>query len=99
MPSFECQTCGTSFDVPQPSLDKYPGWTPKYCNAHRPRKKGAARGKRRTGRGEGQREENLTLAAVLETYTDGPADGVFTDGSAVPNPGRGGWGVVWVEGG
>ena len=23
--------------------------------------------------------------------------GVFTDGSAVPNPGPGGWGVVWVE--
>ena len=25
--------------------------------------------------------------------------GVFTDGSAVPNPGPGGWGVVWVEDG
>ena len=25
--------------------------------------------------------------------------GVFTDGSATPNPGQGGWGVVWVEDG
>ncbi|MBT6275064.1 MAG: ribonuclease HI, partial [Chromatiales bacterium] len=25
--------------------------------------------------------------------------GVFTDGSANPNPGPGGWGMVWVEDG
>lgn len=44
-------------------------------------------------------EENMTLAAVLKTYTKGPTSGAFTDGSAVPNPGRGGWGAVWVEDG
>ncbi|MFT5731844.1 MAG: ribonuclease HI [Planctomycetota bacterium] len=44
-------------------------------------------------------EENLTLAQVMETYTKGPADGVFTDGSSVPNPGPGGWGAVWVKNG
>ena len=27
----------------------------------------------------------------------GPDTGVFTDGGATPNPGPGGWGVVWVE--
>jgi ribonuclease HI len=27
---------------------------------------------------------------------DGPTTGVFTDGSSVPNPGPGGWGVVYV---
>ena len=27
---------------------------------------------------------------------DGPATGVFTDGSSVPNPGPGGWGAVYV---
>jgi ribonuclease HI len=27
---------------------------------------------------------------------DDPSTGVFTDGSAVPNPGPGGWGVVYV---
>jgi len=93
MPSFECQVCQATFQVPQKSLDRYPGWTPKHCNEHR-RKPQRASGKR-----TGSREENLTLAAVLATYTDGPADGLFTDGSAVPNPGRGGWGVVWVAGG
>jgi len=36
---------------------------------------------------------------VLAKYTTGPQDGVFTDGSSVPNPGPGGWGVVWVAGG
>lgn len=42
------------------------------------------------------REENLTTAEVLKKYSDGPKNGVFTDGSADPNPGPGGWGVVYV---
>lgn len=42
------------------------------------------------------REENLTTAEVLRKYQDGPKTGVFTDGSADPNPGPGGWGVVHV---
>ncbi|MCK5691126.1 ribonuclease HI [Myxococcota bacterium] len=33
----------------------------------------------------------------MQRYTGGPTEGVFTDGSASPNPGPGGWGVVWVE--
>ena len=97
MPSFECQTCGTSFSVPQKSLDRYPGWTPKFCNSHRKKKGGG--GRSGGGRKPAMREENLTLAQVLTTYSDGPATGVFTDGSAVPNPGRGGWGAVWVRDG
>ena len=48
---------------------------------------------------QGRSEENLTLAEVLLKYHDGPGSGVFTDGSSVPNPGPGGWGVVWVEDG
>ena len=50
-------------------------------------------------RGRGRisaREENLTVAEVLAKYSDGPSSGVFTDGSADPNPGPGGWGVVYV---
>jgi len=43
------------------------------------------------------REENLTTAEVLKKYTGGPKSGVFTDGSSDPNPGPGGWGVVYVE--
>ena len=39
----------------------------------------------------------LTPAEVLEKYHDGPQEGVFTDGSAVPNPGPGGWGAVYVS--
>jgi ribonuclease HI len=33
---------------------------------------------------------------VLGRYTKGPKSGIFTDGSASPNPGPGGWGVVYV---
>jgi hypothetical protein len=49
--------------------------------------------------GQESSEENLTLAEVLEKYTDGPSDGVFTGGGSHPNPGPGGWGIVWVEDG
>ena len=38
----------------------------------------------------------MTCAQVLERYTDGPKEGLFADGSARPNPGPGGWGVVAV---
>lgn len=43
--------------------------------------------------------DSLPLRLVLERYSDGPQTGVFTDGGARPNPGPGGWGVVWVENG
>jgi ribonuclease HI len=39
-----------------------------------------------------------TALEVLAKYTAGPADGVFTDGAAEPNPGPGGWGAVYVVG-
>ncbi len=42
------------------------------------------------------KEENLPLADVLLRYDSGPDTGVFTDGSAHPNPGDGGWGAVYV---
>lgn len=44
-------------------------------------------------------EEVLTLEEVLARYSDGPQTGVFADGSARPNPGPGGWGVVHVRDG
>lgn len=95
MPQFRCETCATPFDVPQRSLDKFPGWKPRRCRAHRASKGGAVR----SSAADVLREENLTLAQVLARYTGGPTSGVFTDGSAHPNPGPGGWGVVWVEAG
>lgn len=98
MSSFECQVCGASFTVPDAALAKYPGWRPRYCREHSPRAQ-KGRPARRGGRPAGGGEEHLPLARVLERYTGGPDTGVFTDGSAIPNPGPGGWGVVWVEGG
>ncbi len=101
MPRFECQVCKVGFEVPQAALEKYPGWKPKYCREHSPKKKspkatGAGKG-RAGGSGGAKREENLTPAEALAKYRSGPSSGVFTDGSASPNPGPGGWGVVWVE--
>ena len=113
MPSFQCQVCGTPFDVPRAALERYPGWRPKYCRDHSPNKKKAADktaaapkragASRRTRGGAGRarrpREENLTPAEARAKYSGGPDSGVFTDGGASPNPGPGGWGVVWVEDG
>lgn len=102
MASFVCQTCSKEFQVPEATLAKYPGWQPKQClsckkksaPAAAPKKKSTpARGSRASG---GSREENLSVAEVLAKYTDGPLDGVFTDGAAEPNPGPGGWGAVYV---
>ena len=106
MPRFECQVCNASFEIPQTTLDRYPGWTPRFCRDHqKSKKKGGGRKGGKSGsrggaaRGGSLREENLTVAEVLVRYQDGPASGLFTDGSAVPNPGPGGWGVVWVTDG
>ncbi len=88
MPSLTCEQCGREFDLPAHIRERYPGWTPKRCRSCH------------TGRSEsGSKEENLTLGQVLEKYSDGPDDGVFTDGSAHPNPGPGGWGAVYVVAG
>ena len=104
MTSFTCVDCGRSFSVKAATLDKFPGWTPKQCMSCRGG--GAATAKEGTKRRGGGRkrtlslvEENLTAAEVLAKYTEGPTDGVFTDGSAHPNPGPGGWGAVYVVGG
>lgn len=78
-------------------VDRYPGWTPGLCREHRDT--GRVSTKKRSRGTSGTRGSLLTPAQVLETFTDGPDDGVFTDGSAVPNPGPGGWGAVYVVGG
>ena len=99
MPSFNCEVCSTEFKVPQAALDKYPGWAPKYCRDHSPKKKTKSAKSSKKRPASRTREENLTRAEVLEKYTDGPQTGVFTDGGSHPNPGPGGWGMVWVESG
>lgn len=90
MKKFTCQSCGREFSVTEATLAKYPNWTPKQCMQC---KKGGSAKTRPTHVG---REENLSTAEVLEKYTAGPKSGVFTDGSADPNPGPGGWGAVYV---
>lgn len=105
MPGFTCQVCGNAFDVPDAALAKYPGWQPRRCLSCKNVQTGAgpiktalpARARSAT-RSAAAREENLTTMEVLARYTAGPADGVFTDGSADPNPGPGGWGAVYVVG-
>lgn len=85
MPDFVCEHCQRTFTIVPAALAKYPNWKPKKCADCRT---SSAR--------SGTREENLTTDAVLERYSEGPESGVFTDGSADPNPGPGGWGVVYV---
>ena len=83
-----CRSCGASFE-PDPSLlERFPGWTPRECPS-------CFRGGRGAARGGAGRQGSLLDAAG--SPPDSPTDGVFTDGSAVPNPGPGGWGAVWVR--
>lgn len=104
MPDFVCKSCGSTFSIPQRSIDNYPGWKPARCRKCGPAKGSFSRrgggGRRGGGRGKlGAAEENLTLDQVLAKYTDGPTSGIFTDGGCSPNPGPGGWGLVHVENG
>jgi ribonuclease HI len=83
---FICKECGALFTLPEHVAERYPGWTPRQC---------------RNCKNGGQQpvEENVSVAEVLERHHGGPQHGVFTDGSAHPNPGPGGWGAVYVVGG
>lgn len=83
MSDFVCEDCGKSFSLPAHIEQRYPGWTPRQCLA--------CRNAARSG----------SAGSAAETVTDtgdtGPSTGLFTDGGASPNPGPGGWGVVWVR--
>ena len=103
--TFQCRECGKPFTVKPDVLARYPGWQPSICwpckqkSQKGPRKSGpkkSARPKRRPA--SKTKEQNLRLHEVLERYTEGPTEGVFTDGACTGNPGPGGWGVVVVEG-
>ncbi|MFP4149818.1 MAG: ribonuclease H [Nitriliruptoraceae bacterium] len=94
-----CVECGASFEPSPALLERFPGWTPSRCASCHRQHRGGARPAPRPRAGGATREQLLTLAEVLERYTDGPNEGVFTDGSAIPNPGPGGWGAVWVRDG
>jgi len=83
VPEFICEECGVSFALPEHVAAQYPGLVPKRC-------RGCKNG------GSQPVEEGLPVAEVLKRSYGGPQDGVFTDGSAHPNPGPGGWGAVYV---
>lgn len=81
--------------MPQPVLDRYPGWTPKQCVDCR-NGSGAGAQSAASRRPSVSKGRDLTLDEVLATFHDGPQTGVFTDGSSEGNPGPGGWGAVLV---
>ena len=67
--------------------------------AHRGPEIGAGDRRRRSAVTSPAMDSEPALADVLARYSGGPDDGVFTDGSADPNPGPGGWGAVFVRDG
>lgn len=91
-PNFQCSQCGRPFQVRPDVLARYPSWRPSLClDCKKPRPN--------RGAPKPTRELALDPAEVLERFHKGPQDGVFTDGACEGNPGPGGWGMVWVEGG
>lgn len=61
MASFICQDCGASYELPQATLDRFPGWTPTRCRA--------CLGRSRRGSGG----EPVTDIPGDGVYTDGGA--------------------------
>jgi ribonuclease HI len=101
-----CSRCGAGFTPSETLLARFPGWQPRECPACYRAARGEGGGSSVAGRASGAgrqremlRDGPLTLAQVLARYDAGPDTGVFTDGSANPNPGPGGWGAVYVAGG
>jgi ribonuclease HI len=110
--TFTCRDCGASFTVPQPALDKYPGWTPRQCNDCRPRKPADnpaippplpdamadAYGVEPVVE-LGERTRRSSSFTPRSSTAGGPQTGIFTDGGCDPNPGPGGWAAVKVRDG
>jgi len=100
--AFTCAKCGSEFELPPAVLAKFPGWVPKVCLSC---KDAATGGKKKAGKKKDlvahdtPIDEDPALLRVLDRFQDGPDTGMFTDGSCSPNPGPGGWGLVWVEDG
>lgn len=97
MADFKCIECGQTFSLPESVLAKYPKWVPRYCKKHSPGNKAKPKAGASASKGGSRADENLTLDEVLDRFHEGPTSGIFTDGSARPNPGPGGWGLVWVK--
>ncbi len=98
--SFTCTVCGKAFTLKPEILARYPGWVPQTCM---PCRRGgtatspAAKATTRKSTARPPSKRGSTLAKVLERYTEGPVNGLFTDGACSGNPGPGGWGAVHVR--
>jgi len=90
---FRCDVCDKEFHVRQEILDRYPGWVPRQCLDC---KNAAAPHDNPIRSSSVTKARDLSIAEVLDRFTDGPHTGVFTDGAAEGNPGPGGWGAVYV---
>ncbi len=86
MSKFKCLECEIEFELPAHILEKYPNWVPKYCSKHNPKSKA-------TSKVASNASESKNSKYKVDTE---PSTGIFTDGSASPNPGPGGWGLVYV---
>lgn len=91
---FTCETCGKTFNLRKDVLDRYPGWVPKQCLDCRNDPSGSSQAS--ASQPSVSKNRDLTLAEVLDRFTEGPDTGVFTDGASEGNPGPGGWGAVMV---
>lgn len=87
-----CQRCHRTFTISTGLAERYPGWTPPLC----PDCFRGGQPEQPTRSAATTREEDLSPDEVLARYHEGPDTGVFTDGSAEPNPGPGGWAAVYV---
>lgn len=93
---FKCEECGKEFDLRADILDRYPGWTPRQCLDCRAQADQRSGGPQKKSRPSSSKSRDLTIGEVLESFSDGPDTGVFTDGASEGNPGPGGWGAVHV---
>jgi ribonuclease HI len=101
MNRFTCGRCGRAFSITPETLARFPGFHPELCYkckvASSPRAKAAPSRALEPTAGVGRtRVSALTPDEVLERFHEGPESGVFTDGSAEPNPGPGGYAAVYV---
>lgn len=90
--SATCTECGTSYTVDPAIQQRYPGWTPSKCRSCH----GAASSTPSRATSDRRARASRRPGSAATSAVPHHGTGVFTDGSAVPNPGPGGWGVVWV---
>jgi len=106
--SFVCERCGTAFTIKPEILARYPGWRPRVCLPCKDKAKAeetrtaqrSDAGVARVASAPGKKPSGTAKARArkaLDRHTDGPKNGVFTDGACSGNPGPGGWAAVWVE--